>query len=374
MKKFILLSTVCIALASSELSLLHAADAPKIEFQSTTYDFSKIKQGEIARHDYVFTNSGNATLEILDVKPGCGCTTAGSWDKKVEPGKTGSIPLQFNSTGFGGSVSKSATVTCNDPAKPNVVLVLSGTVWRPVDITPAMAVFQIDGDSQTNQTKALKIVSNMEEPLTITEVTSANKSFTTEVKTIKEGKEYELLVTAVPPFSQPTTFAQISVKTSATNVPPINVTAYATLQMQVTVSPMQINLPAGPLTNAITQSVTIYYRGTNAFDLSEPKVNYAGAEVTIKPVQPGKVFSVQTTFPVGTQVKPGEGVQLTVRTDQSKQPLLTVPVFQMQPPPKATQPAIPAPPVKVVSELRSVPLRAAPAPALPAPPLPPAAK
>jgi len=374
MKKIILLSSVCIAFAGSGLSPLRAADAPKIEFQSTTYDFGKIKQGEVARHDYIFTNSGNATLEILDVKPGCGCTTAGTWDKKVEPGKTGSIPLQFNSTGFGGSVSKSATVTCNDPARSNVVLVLSGTVWRPVDITPAMAMFQIDSDSQTNQTKVLKIVSNMEEPLTVTEVTSANKSFTTELKTIKEGKEYELSVTAVPPFSQPTTFSQISVKTSATNVPPLNVTAYATLQMQVTVSPMQINLPAGPLTNAVTNAVTVYYRGTNAFNLSEPKVNYAGAEVTIKPVQPGKVFSVQTTFPAGTQVKPGESVQLTVKTDHAKQPLLTVPVFQMQPPAAPPQAAIPAPPVKVASEQRSVPLRAAPAPALPAPPLPPAAK
>jgi len=235
-------------------------------------------------------------------------------------------------------------------------------------------MFQIDSDSQTNQTKVLKIVSNMEEPLTITDVTSANKSFSTEVKAIREGKEYELLVTAVPPFSQPTTFSQITVKTSATNVPPINVTAYATLQMQVTVSPMQMNLPAGPLTNAVTQSVTVYYRGTNAFNLSEPKVNYAGVEVTIKPVQPGKVFSLQTTFPAGTQVKPGESVQLTVKTDHAKQPLLSVPVFQMQPPPVAAQTAIPAPPVKVVSEQRSVPLRAAPAPALPAPPVPPAAK
>lgn len=376
MKKVILFSTVCIAFAAGGFSLLHAADAPKIEFQATTFDFGKIKQGEVSRHDYFFTNTGTATLEILAVKPGCGCTTAGDWDKKVEPGKTGSIPLQFNSTGFGGSISKSATVTCNDPGKSNVVLVISGNVWRPVEITPAMAMFQMDSDSQTNQTKALKIVSNLDNPLTITEVTSANKSFTTEVKTIKEGKEYELLVTAVPPFSQVTTFSQISIKTSATNVPALSVTAYATVQMQVTVSPMQLNLPPGPLTNTVTQSVTVYYRGTNAFNLSEPKVNYAGAEVTIKPVQPGKVFSVQTTFPAGTQVKPGEGVQLSVKTDHAKHPLLTVPVFQMQPPPPAAThsatPGTPSAPMKVASEQRTVPLRSSVAP--PVLPVPPATK
>jgi hypothetical protein len=370
MKKTILLTTVCIAFAGSGLAPLQAADGPKIEFQSTTYDFGKIKQGEVARHDYFFTNTGNATLEIINVKPGCGCTTAGTWDKSVEPGKSGSIPLQFNSAGFGGSVSKSATVTCNDPAKTNVVLVLSGTVWRPVDITPAMAMFQIDSDNQTNQTKVIKIVSNMDEPLNITEVTNSNKSFTTELKTIKEGKEFELVVTAKPEFTQPTTFSQITIKTSSDKVPPLNVTAYATLQMQVTVSPLQINLPAGPLTNAVTQSVTVYYRGTNSFNLSEPKLNYPGAEVTIKPVQAGKVFSVQTTFPAGTQIKPGEGVQLTVTTDYAKQPQLTVPVFQPQAPAAAhaSLPAAPAAPAKVESEQRSVPLRTASAPVPPAVP------
>jgi hypothetical protein len=233
-----------------------------------------------------------------------------------------------------------------------------------VDITPAMAMFQIESDSQTNQTKVVKLVSNLDEPLNISEVTSANKSFTTELKTIKEGKEFELNITAVPPFTQPTTFSQISIKTVSNQVAPMNVTAYANLQMQVTVSPMQINLPTGPLTNAVTQTVTVYYRGTNAFNLSEPKVNFSGAEVTIKPVQPGKVFSVQTTFPAGTQIKPGEGVQLTVTTDYAKQPLLTVPVFQMQPIPGATHTSVPAPaaPVNVVSEQRSVPLRTAAVP------------
>lgn len=76
--------------------------APKIQFDSTTFNFGRVKSGEIVKHSFVFTNSGTATLEIMDVKTGCGCTTAGAWDKKVEPGKTGIIPLQFNSTGFGG--------------------------------------------------------------------------------------------------------------------------------------------------------------------------------------------------------------------------------------------------------------------------------
>src|SRR6266498_3244827 len=101
---------------------------PKIQFAGTVYDFGKIGAGELVKHEFVFTNIGTGTLEIKDVRPGCGCTTAGTWDKEAEPGKTGSIPLQFNSANFGGTVAKQATVTCNDLNQTNVVPPTKATV------------------------------------------------------------------------------------------------------------------------------------------------------------------------------------------------------------------------------------------------------
>src|SRR6266540_6974319 len=120
---------------------------PKIQFAGTVYDFGKVSSGEVVKHEFVFTNIGTATLEIKDVRPGCGCTTAGTWDKLVEPGKTGKIPLQFNSANFGGAVLKQATVTCNDPGQSNVTLQIKGTVWKAIDVTPTMAVFNVSSES-----------------------------------------------------------------------------------------------------------------------------------------------------------------------------------------------------------------------------------
>src|SRR5262245_56999464 len=76
-----------------------AAAEPKIQFAEIVHDLGKIGAGQVVRHDFIFTNTGTATLEIKEVRPSCGCTTAGTWDKQVEPGKTGLIPLQFNSSG-----------------------------------------------------------------------------------------------------------------------------------------------------------------------------------------------------------------------------------------------------------------------------------
>src|SRR5262245_52080705 len=65
------------------------AATPRISFAKESFDFGKINSGDIVKHDFVFTNMGNAVLEITEVRPSCGCTTAGTWDKRVEPGKTG---------------------------------------------------------------------------------------------------------------------------------------------------------------------------------------------------------------------------------------------------------------------------------------------
>src|SRR4030095_17074391 len=104
---------------------------PENSFGRVCLGFWQSQLGDVVKHTFVFTNIGTAKLEIKDVRPGCGCTTAGTWDKEVEPGKTGSVSRQFNSANFGGTILKQATVTCNDPTQTNVVLQIKGTVWKP---------------------------------------------------------------------------------------------------------------------------------------------------------------------------------------------------------------------------------------------------
>src|SRR5207244_1767029 len=118
---------------------------------------------------------------------GCGCTTAGTYDKKVEPGKTGLIPIEFDSTGYGGPVRKTAVITCNDPARPRLTLALEGTVWRPIDLTPTYASFTLPPDVQTKQTQIVRIVNNLEDPLTLSEPICTNRLFQTELRTAKAG-------------------------------------------------------------------------------------------------------------------------------------------------------------------------------------------
>ena len=108
--------------ATAGLTPAAGGSGPKIQFATPVYDFGQIKGGEVVKYTYVFTNAGDRVLELANVAASCGCTTAGEWTRQIEPGKTGSIPIQFNSGSFGGQVAKTITVTCNDPNQPTVTL------------------------------------------------------------------------------------------------------------------------------------------------------------------------------------------------------------------------------------------------------------
>jgi hypothetical protein len=309
-----------------------ATGKPQITFAEQTYDFQKVKVGEVVKHAFVFTNTGSATLNILDVKPGCGCTTAGTWDKTVEPGKTGSIPLQFDSKGFGGKVTKMATVISDDPGHSNTVLQITGTVWRPIDFTPTMAMFNMPPEGQTNETKTIRIVSNVDEPITLSDPECSNKAFKTELAVIKPGKEFDLKVTALPPFTNSYTSAPIKVKTSSKEMPELNATAYVTVLPAVQAMPQQVMLPAGPLASPTRPLITIRGNTDQKLELSEPKINVTGVEISLKESQPGKMYNISLGFPAGYQIPAGQYVEVSVKSNHPKYPLIKIPVTQAQNP------------------------------------------
>ena len=310
-----------------------AAPGPKIQFSSTEYDFGKVEAGVVVKHGFVFTNIGTATLEIGDVRPGCGCTTAGTWTRRVKPGKTGIIPLEFNSGNFSGAVSKQATVICNVPGQTNVALEIKGTVWKPIDISASMIAFILSSESARNETKTVRIVSNLDEQLKLSDPQCTNEFLKAELKTVKEGKEFELQITAARPSAYSSIAAPISVKTSSAKMPTIEVIAYVMLQQPVTVIPPQILLLPGSVSNAVREVVTVRYTGTNAFALSDATVNAPGATVRTQETEPGRSFNLTVDFPPGFQVEPNQKVELTVKSNHPQFPLIRVPVFVPQPGP-----------------------------------------
>jgi len=98
----------------------------------------------------------------------------------------------------------------------------------------------------------------------------------------------------------------------------------------VTVAPSQIMLPPGPFTNVVHHVITVRNSGTNPLVLSDANVNVPGAQVHVQETQPGRVFNISVDFPAGFEVKAGQQVEVTVKSNHPKFALIKVPVFQPQ--------------------------------------------
>jgi hypothetical protein len=308
------------------------AAGPRIQFATPMHDFGTIKGGETVKYTYVFTNSGDRLLEVSNVQTSCGCTTAGDYSRQVEPGKTGAIPIQFNSGNFRGDVVKTITVTCNDATQPTVLLQLKAHIWKPIDITPQFVTLNVTPESPSNAT-TVRIVNNEETPLTLSAPESSNPAFAAELKTNQPGKEFELLVRTVPPLPTGMVQGQITLHTSSTNLPLLSTTAWANLQPAVMVTPAQITLPATPLATPKPYTIVIRNNVTNVLALSDPAVSAKGVDVLLKELQPGRYFSVTLTFPAGFELAPGKSAELSLKSNHPQFPVIKVPI--LRPPPAA---------------------------------------
>jgi hypothetical protein len=97
---------------------------PKLSIPSVEHSFGSVKAGTPIVYSFEIKNEGKVDLEIKSVSPSCGCTTS-KYDKVISPGKVGSVTLEVAKTdGYKGEVTKTASVTTNDPDHQTFTLTL----------------------------------------------------------------------------------------------------------------------------------------------------------------------------------------------------------------------------------------------------------
>ncbi len=103
-----------------------------MQFEAENHTFDAIIEGELASHDFKFTNVGDKPVIISHVQASCGCTTP-TWTKEpIMPGKQGVITAAYNSAGRPGPFAKTITVTSS--AKPSTLaLSFRGVVLKKAD-------------------------------------------------------------------------------------------------------------------------------------------------------------------------------------------------------------------------------------------------
>ena len=126
----ILITVFCNCSGNSGKSVANSGgiqDSTKIVFINDTHDFGLLKANESVGCSFSFTNEGENTLLIYDVKAGCGCTNVKYPLKPIAPGKGGKIEIKYNTKGKNGQQRQIVTVFSNGSEEP-VMLIIKANV------------------------------------------------------------------------------------------------------------------------------------------------------------------------------------------------------------------------------------------------------
>lgn len=192
MKKLILSAVLFLGFA-----LINLSAQPKLEIiGGDTYDWGDVKpiQSPI-KTKIKLKNVGNAELNISNVKPGCGCTTAPLDKSKLKPGEEATLDVSLRISGYNGHVTKSIRITSNDKDHPTQLLWLKCNVIRDIQILPNKYLnFQQMTIGYPSEAK-VSIKNNSKENITLSDFTTKPESMTINLKgkvLLKPGESVEL--------------------------------------------------------------------------------------------------------------------------------------------------------------------------------------
>lgn len=165
-------------------------------FTETTKEISMGLDETKASVDYAFKNETKERITIREAKGFCSCTSVqiSGGKKFFEPGESGVIRINFEMGNETGKIEKVAAVILegDDEASPTHQLKLVIDIPVLVEIEPKTVKWEIGAKAEP---KTIRLAMKAEQPIHIKSVSPSTETFSQELKTIEEGRLYELVVT-----------------------------------------------------------------------------------------------------------------------------------------------------------------------------------
>ena len=113
----------------------------KMTITGNEFDFGYAPYDVRISHDFWLHSTGDDTLIIKKIIPGCGCTKAPLEKNVIAPGDSSRLEIIFNTNKYKGKVMKTPRIISNTGAKEEMVIILTNVIKEPesgypLDIRP----------------------------------------------------------------------------------------------------------------------------------------------------------------------------------------------------------------------------------------------
>ncbi len=203
---------------------------PKLDVDHYEYNFGEIYQGENVKHTFPFTNQGDSLLSVEKVRSSCGCTAALVSSRELQPGETGEIQANFDSTRFRGLVAKTIYLYTNDTTQPVAQLFIRGRIKPAVDVNPHQVKFgSITAGVPVEAT--VTIVNQSPQTLLMEAPNTTAKELTAQLGQLQlePGQQATLQVVLKAKPGQPRFSGYVLISTSGTTATELRIPVYATI-------------------------------------------------------------------------------------------------------------------------------------------------
>ena len=143
-----------------------------------------------ARAEFAFTNTSAQSVTIDSVRSSCGCTTVALEKKVYAPGEKGHVTAVFTLGHRRGVQAKGIQVNIHGESEPTILTMLT-RIPELLQIEPQFIYWTV---GEPAAPKTIRLLLPGEAGLQLGKVSSSDPSFSATLATVKEGKEYRLLV------------------------------------------------------------------------------------------------------------------------------------------------------------------------------------
>lgn len=178
------------------LALLAFSHAAELSFKELVKDVNAAADAKSVTADFSFTNDSDKPVTIAKTDPGCSCLKVEVSDGKLKygPGESGTLRATFDVGNFSGIVDKVIALWLDDDTGTTPTMRLTVRIHIPVLISlePSKTLSWNVGGKPESQTIQIKVAEG--ETIHVTGVKSSSPNFVCEIKTVEDGKKYELVV------------------------------------------------------------------------------------------------------------------------------------------------------------------------------------
>jgi hypothetical protein len=325
---------------SADTAAKEAEKAPRLTIVEPVKDYGTIAKGEKLDWAFVVKNTGDADLQIVSAKPGCGCTVA-DFDKVIKPGQTGKVTAHVDTTAFAGPIAKTVTLETNDPTTPTSQLTIHAIVKPYVEAFPAGFVRYnlLQGEADTQQ---VILYSEEEEPFQITKIevpgdwakASFEKITSESEKAPNVGRpgqdQYRVKITVGGPDSKVGPLSdKIHIMTSSKHQPDYFISLSGVIRPAFRIEPSALNFgEVAPADVSATRMVMLHsnnLKSPESFVVSKAESSVPGVVTSVKPGANKGEFEV--TLQIAKDAKPGDiDGAVRIYTNDKFNPVVTVPM------------------------------------------------